>query len=46
LGIFQDDKFDKPFEINFSLNCDSIINYKDRDFEEDFDIPAETFGSE
>jgi penicillin-binding protein 1A len=46
LGIFETDKFEKPAEINFSLDCDSVMNYKDPEFEEEFDIPAVTFGSE
>jgi penicillin-binding protein 1A len=46
LGIFQNDRFEKPENISFSLDCDSIMNYKDPDFEEEFDIPANTFGSE
>jgi penicillin-binding protein 1A len=45
-GITQEDKFERPDEINFSLNCDSIRNYKDPEFEEELDIPAESFGSE
>lgn len=46
LGITQEDKFEKPEEVNFSLNCDSTINYKDPDFEEEFDIQSESFGAE
>jgi len=42
-GILQTDRFIRPSKINYSLDCDSIRNYKDPEFEEDIDATIEGF---
>lgn len=42
-GILQTDRFTRPSKINYSLDCDSIRNYKDPEFEEDIDATIEGF---